>query len=159
MLANVYYYRREANNRNTLEKYAVDLPFDRLDEVLFRWDPGLRSDGRGPVTCHGPRSQSRDPRGRVSGDQRRRPHLRLQELRGRLDQPQAAGADHLRGRPAQHLPRPACICRALCLPGRVRPVDPAWPVIRPLENLRLAEILTKVGEAGRITAAASPGPS
>jgi hypothetical protein len=36
MLANVYYYRREANNRNTLEKYAADLPFDRLDEVLFK---------------------------------------------------------------------------------------------------------------------------
>ncbi len=36
MLANVYYYRREANNDNTLEKYAADLPYDRLDRVLFR---------------------------------------------------------------------------------------------------------------------------
>jgi stearoyl-CoA desaturase (Delta-9 desaturase) len=36
MLANVYYYRREANNDDTLEKYAADLPFDRLDKVLLR---------------------------------------------------------------------------------------------------------------------------
>ncbi len=36
MLANVYYYRREANNDNTLEKYAADLPYDRLDKALLR---------------------------------------------------------------------------------------------------------------------------
>jgi stearoyl-CoA desaturase (delta-9 desaturase) len=36
MLANVYYYRREANNDNTLEKYAADLPYDRLDRMLLR---------------------------------------------------------------------------------------------------------------------------
>ena len=36
MIANVYYYRREANNGGTLEKYASDLPFDRLDETLLR---------------------------------------------------------------------------------------------------------------------------
>jgi stearoyl-CoA desaturase (Delta-9 desaturase) len=36
MLANVYYYRREANNGNTLEKYAADLPYDRLDRALLR---------------------------------------------------------------------------------------------------------------------------
>jgi stearoyl-CoA desaturase (delta-9 desaturase) len=35
MIANVYYYRREANNDNTLEKYAADLPYDRLDKVLL----------------------------------------------------------------------------------------------------------------------------
>ena len=35
MLANVY-YRREANNDDTLEKYAADLPFDRFDKALFR---------------------------------------------------------------------------------------------------------------------------
>jgi stearoyl-CoA desaturase (delta-9 desaturase) len=35
MLANVYHYRREANNDDTLEKYAADLPFDRLDKVFF----------------------------------------------------------------------------------------------------------------------------
>jgi stearoyl-CoA desaturase (Delta-9 desaturase) len=36
MLANVYYYRREANNGDTLEKYAADLPFDRLDKMFLR---------------------------------------------------------------------------------------------------------------------------
>ena len=36
MLANVYYYRREANNDDTLEKYAADLPYDRLDRVLLK---------------------------------------------------------------------------------------------------------------------------
>src|SRR3712207_9112544 len=28
--------RREANDDNTLEKYAADLPFDRLDRILLR---------------------------------------------------------------------------------------------------------------------------
>jgi stearoyl-CoA desaturase (Delta-9 desaturase) len=36
MIGNVYYYRREANNDNTLEKYAADLPFDRLDRMFLR---------------------------------------------------------------------------------------------------------------------------
>ena len=36
MIGNVYYYRREANNDNTMEKYAADLPFDRLDTTLLR---------------------------------------------------------------------------------------------------------------------------
>ena len=35
MLANVY-YRREANNDDTLEKYADDLPYDHLDKALLR---------------------------------------------------------------------------------------------------------------------------
>jgi stearoyl-CoA desaturase (delta-9 desaturase) len=34
MLANVYYYRREANKDGTLQKYVSDLPHDRLDRVL-----------------------------------------------------------------------------------------------------------------------------
>ncbi len=36
MIGNVYYYRREANNDNTMEKYASDLPFDRLDRMFLR---------------------------------------------------------------------------------------------------------------------------
>jgi stearoyl-CoA desaturase (Delta-9 desaturase) len=36
MIANVYYYRREANEDDTLEKYAADLPHDRLDRALLR---------------------------------------------------------------------------------------------------------------------------
>jgi stearoyl-CoA desaturase (delta-9 desaturase) len=35
MLANVYYYRREANNDGTLQKDASNLPHDRLDRVLL----------------------------------------------------------------------------------------------------------------------------
>jgi stearoyl-CoA desaturase (Delta-9 desaturase) len=33
---NVYYYRREANNEGTLQRYAPDLPYDRLDRVLLK---------------------------------------------------------------------------------------------------------------------------
>src|SRR5215208_1180376 len=40
MIANVYYYRREANNDNTLEKYAADLPYDRLQRVAMKLDDG-----------------------------------------------------------------------------------------------------------------------
>jgi stearoyl-CoA desaturase (delta-9 desaturase) len=36
MLANVYYYRREANNDDTLQRYAADLPYDRLDRALLK---------------------------------------------------------------------------------------------------------------------------
>jgi stearoyl-CoA desaturase (Delta-9 desaturase) len=36
MIGNVYYYRREANSDDILEKGASDLPFDRLDRVLLR---------------------------------------------------------------------------------------------------------------------------
>ena len=81
MLANVYYYRREANNRDTLEKYAADLPFDRLDEVqLRRGTLGFSLTGAILARCYGPRSRSRgarDSRGRVSGAQRRDQRRRL----------------------------------------------------------------------------------
>jgi len=36
MIGNVYYYRREADKDDTMEKYASDLPFDRLDKALLR---------------------------------------------------------------------------------------------------------------------------
>lgn len=36
MIGNVYYYRREANDDITLEKYAADLPFVRLDRLFLR---------------------------------------------------------------------------------------------------------------------------
>jgi hypothetical protein len=35
MLANVYYYRREANKDGALQKYPSDLPHDRLGRVLW----------------------------------------------------------------------------------------------------------------------------
>lgn len=34
-LLNVYYYMREARNRGTVEKFAPDVPEDRLDRVVF----------------------------------------------------------------------------------------------------------------------------
>ena len=36
-LLNVYYYAREARNPDTLQRFAPDLPEDRLDRTLFRW--------------------------------------------------------------------------------------------------------------------------
>jgi stearoyl-CoA desaturase (Delta-9 desaturase) len=36
-LLNAYYYTREARNPATLEKFAADIPEDRLDRVLFSW--------------------------------------------------------------------------------------------------------------------------
>jgi stearoyl-CoA desaturase (Delta-9 desaturase) len=36
-LGNVYYYVREASNPETIEKFAPDLPEDRLDRALFSW--------------------------------------------------------------------------------------------------------------------------
>jgi stearoyl-CoA desaturase (delta-9 desaturase) len=36
-LGNVYYYAREASNPETIEKFAPDLPEDRLDRALFSW--------------------------------------------------------------------------------------------------------------------------
>jgi stearoyl-CoA desaturase (delta-9 desaturase) len=34
---NVYYYMREARNSQTLERFAADLPPDRLDRAVFSW--------------------------------------------------------------------------------------------------------------------------
>ena len=34
-LLNVYYYMREARNRGTIEKFAPDIPEDRLDRAVF----------------------------------------------------------------------------------------------------------------------------
>lgn len=36
-LGNVYYYAREASNPETIEKFAPDLPEDRLDRAIFSW--------------------------------------------------------------------------------------------------------------------------
>jgi stearoyl-CoA desaturase (delta-9 desaturase) len=36
-LLNVYYYAREARNPDTLQRFAPDIPEDRLDRTLFRW--------------------------------------------------------------------------------------------------------------------------
>ena len=36
-LWNVYYYMREARNPETIQKFAPDIPLDRLDRALFSW--------------------------------------------------------------------------------------------------------------------------
>jgi stearoyl-CoA desaturase (Delta-9 desaturase) len=37
LLLNVYYYMREARQPRTIQKFAPDLPEDRLDRALFSW--------------------------------------------------------------------------------------------------------------------------
>ncbi|CAA9421021.1 MAG: Fatty acid desaturase; Delta-9 fatty acid desaturase, partial [uncultured Rubrobacteraceae bacterium] len=68
---------------------------------------------------------ARDARGRLPAAQRRHQrggaHLRVQELRERRDEPQAAGARHLRGGPAQQPPRPPGVRKTRRVQGRVRP--------------------------------------
>jgi stearoyl-CoA desaturase (Delta-9 desaturase) len=151
MLANVYYYRREANNDDTLEKYAADLPFDRLDRVLLRrgtlgfsltgvilvllmgFGPGLvalatlavvylvlNAAINGAGHTFGYKSFANDAT-----------NLKLLAL-----------ITFGEGLHNNHHARPASP-RLSAFRGEY---DPAWPVIRLLERLRLAEVLTKVDE-------------
>ena len=76
-------------------------------------------------------------------DQRRRAYLRLQELRERRDEPQAAGAHHLWRGPPQQPPCPTASAKLSAFRGEF---DPAWPIIRLLEKLRLVKVLTEVDE-------------
>src|ERR671911_2311372 len=151
MLANVYYYRREANNDDTLEKYASDLPFDRLDKVLLRrgalgfsltgvtlvllmgFGPGLAALAtlagvylvlnaaiNGAGHTFGYKSFANDAT-----------NLRLLAL-----------ITFGEGLHNNHHARPAS-AKLSAFRGEF---DPAWPVVRLLERLRLAEVLTKVDE-------------
>jgi len=151
MLANVYYYRREANSDDTLEKYAADLPFDRLDEVLLRrgtlgfsltgvilvllmgFGPGLvalatlavvylvlNAAINGAGHTFGYQSFANDAT-----------NLKLLAL-----------ITFGEGLHNNHHARPASP-RLSAFRGEY---DPAWPVIRLLEKLRLAEVLTKADE-------------
>jgi stearoyl-CoA desaturase (delta-9 desaturase) len=151
MLANVYYYRREANSDDTLEKYAADLPFDRLDRVLLRrgtlgfgltgvilvlimgLGPGLvaittlavvylllNAAINGAGHTFGYKSFANDAT-----------NLRLLAL-----------VTFGEGLHNNHHARPAS-AKLSAFRGEF---DPAWPVIRLLEKLRLAEVLTKVDE-------------
>jgi stearoyl-CoA desaturase (Delta-9 desaturase) len=151
MLANVYYYRREANSDDTLEKYAADLPFDRLDEVLLRrgtlgfsltgvilvllmgFGPGLvalatlavvylvlNAAINGAGHTFGYKSFANDAT-----------NLKLLAL-----------ITFGEGLHNNHHARPASP-RLSAFRGEY---DPAWPVIRLLEKLRLAEVLTKADE-------------
>jgi stearoyl-CoA desaturase (delta-9 desaturase) len=151
MLANVYYYRREANNGDTLEKYAADLPFDRLDKMFLRrgalgfsltgvilvllmgLGPGLvalatlavvylllNAAINGAGHTFGYKSFANDAT-----------NLKLLAL-----------ITFGEGLHNNHHARPASP-RLSAFDGEF---DPAWPVIRLLEKLRLAEILTKADE-------------
>jgi stearoyl-CoA desaturase (delta-9 desaturase) len=151
MLANVYYYRREANNDDTLEKYAADLPFDRLDKAFFRrgtigfsltglilvllmgLGPGLvalftlavvylllNAAINGAGHTFGYKSFANDAT-----------NLRLLAL-----------LTFGEGLHNNHHARPAS-AKLSAFRGEF---DPAWPVIRILVALRLAEVLSKVDE-------------
>ena len=151
MIGNVYYYRREANDGDTLEKYASDLPFDRLDTLLLRrgtlgfsltgvilvllmgFGPGLvalatlaavylllSAAVNGAGHTFGYKSFANDAT-----------NLRLLAL-----------ITFGEGLHNNHHARPAS-AKLSAFRGEF---DPAWPVIRLLEKLRLAEVLTKVDE-------------
>jgi stearoyl-CoA desaturase (Delta-9 desaturase) len=151
MLANVYYYRREANRYDTLEKYAADLPFDRLDRMFLRrgilgfsltgvilvllmgFGPGLvalatlavvylvlNAAINGAGHTFGYKSFANDAT-----------NLRLLAL-----------ITFGEGLHNNHHARPAS-AKLSAFRGEF---DPAWPVVRLLERLRLAEVLTKVDE-------------
>ncbi|MGI8910438.1 MAG: fatty acid desaturase [Rubrobacteraceae bacterium] len=151
MIGNVYYYRREANNGDTLEKYASDLPFDRLDRALLRrgvlgfsltgvilallmgLGPGLvalatlavvylllNAAINGAGHTFGYKSFENDAT-----------NLKLLAL-----------ITFGEGLHNNHHARPAS-AKLSAFRGEI---DPAWPVIRLLEKLRLAEVLSKVDE-------------
>src|SRR5918995_4367706 len=151
MIANVYYYKREARNDNTLEKYAADLPYDRLDKSLFRYPelgfvftgallvllmglgPGLvalivhtalyivlNAAINGAGHTFGYKSFENDAT-----------NLKLLAL-----------VTFGEGLHNNHHARPA----SAKLAAFKDEFDPAWPVIRLLEKLRLAKVLTKVDE-------------
>ena len=151
MIANVYYYRREANDGDTLERYASDLPFDRLDTLLLRrgtlgfsltgamlillmgFGPGvvalatlavayllLNAAINGAGHTFGYKSFDNDAT-----------NLKLLAL-----------VTFGEGLHNNHHARPAS-AKLSAFRGEI---DPAWPVIRLLEKLKLAETLTRVDE-------------
>ncbi|MDQ4128355.1 MAG: fatty acid desaturase [Actinomycetota bacterium] len=151
MIGNVYYYRREANNDNTLEKYASDLPFDRLDRMFLRRGTlGFSLTGVILVLLMGIGP------GLVALATLAVVYLLLNAA--------INGAGHTFGYKSfendatnlkvlalftfgeglhnNHHARPAS-AKLSAFRGEI---DPAWPVIRLLEKLGLAEVLTKVDE-------------
>ena len=151
MLANVYYYRREALQDDTLEKYAADLPYDRLDETLFkRGNLGFSLTGVILTLIMGFKP------GMVALSTLASVYLLLNAA--------INGAGHTFGyksfaNDATNLKLLALITfgEGLHNNHHARPAspklsafedeyDPAWPVIRGLEKLRLAKVLTKADE-------------
>jgi stearoyl-CoA desaturase (delta-9 desaturase) len=158
MIGNVYYYRREANNDDTMEKYASDLPFDRLDKALLRngtlgfsltgvilvvlfgiFGPGW---GIGPglvalatlAVVYLLLNAAINGAGHTFGEKNfdnDATNLKLLAL-----------ITFGEGLHNNHHARPAS-AKLSAFRGEF---DPAWPVIRLLEKLRLAKVLTKVDE-------------
>ena len=151
MIGNVYYYRREANDGDTLEKYASDLPHDRLDRVLLRrgtlgfaltgvilalvmglW-PGLIALATLAVVYLG-FSAAINGAGHTFGYksfENDATNLKLLAL-----------VTFGEGLHNNHHARPAS-AKLSAFRGEF---DPAWPVIKILVALRLAEVLSKVDE-------------
>jgi stearoyl-CoA desaturase (delta-9 desaturase) len=151
MIGNVYYYRREAKKDNTLEKYASDLPYDRLDKALLNnGNLGFGLTGLALVRLMGLR------RGLVAWATLAVSYLLLNAA--------INGAGHTFGYKSfdndatnlkllalitageglhnNHHARPAS-AKLSAFEGEI---DPAWPVIRLLEKLGLAEVLSKVDQ-------------
>ncbi len=151
MLANVYYYKREANNNDTLEKYAADLPFDRLDRVLFRYPvigffllgailvllmgigPGLVAFGVHTVS-YVLLNAAVNGAGHTFG----RKNFENDATNLRL----LALVTFGEGLHNNHHARPA----APKLSAFRGEFDPAWPLIRLMEKLGLLKVLSKVDE-------------
>ncbi|CAN5655995.1 hypothetical protein BH24ACT20_BH24ACT20_02480 [soil metagenome] len=151
MLANVYYYKREANNDDTLEKYSADLPFDRLDKAIFKYPvigfvllgvllvllmgigPGLVAFGVHTVS-YVLLNAAVNGAGHTFGTknfENDATNLRLLAL-----------VTFGEGLHNNHHARPA----APKLSAFSGEFDPAWPVIRVMEKVRLAKVLSKVDE-------------
>jgi stearoyl-CoA desaturase (delta-9 desaturase) len=151
MLANVYYYRREANSDHTVQKYAADLPYDRLDRVLLKrgalgfsltglllvslmgFGPGLTSISTLAVV-YLLLSAAVNGAGHTfgyKGFENDATNLRFLAL-----------ISFGEGLHNNHHARPACP-KLSAFRGEF---DPAWPVIRLLEILRLAKVVGKVDQ-------------
>ncbi len=158
MIGNVYYYRREAMVDDTLQKYASDLPFDRLDKALLRRGTlGFSLTGVALVVLFGVFG----PGWGIGPGLVALATLAVVYL---LLNAAINGAGHTFGyksfeNDATNLKLLALITfgEGLHNNHHARPAsaklaafkdefDPAWPVIRLLEKLRLAEVLTKVDE-------------
>ena len=151
MIGNVYYYRREANNDNTLENYAADLPFDRLDRILLRRGtlgfsltgvilvllmgigPGLTALAT-PAVVYLLLNAAINGAGHTFGYksfENDATNLKLLAL-----------VTFGEGLHNNHHARPAS-AKLSAFRGEL---DPAWPVIKFLVALRLAEVLSNVDE-------------
>ena len=159
MIGNVYYYRREADKDDTMEKYASDLPFDRLDKALLRNGTlGFSLTGVILVVLFGVFGSGwwGIAHGLVALTTLAVVYLLLNAA--------INGAGHTFGYKSfendatnlkllslvtfgeglhnNHHARPAS-AKFSAFRGEF---DPAWPVIRLLEKLRLAKVLSKVDE-------------